>query len=33
MLKEYYRIREWDPESGFPSKGKLAELGLDWVEF
>jgi aldehyde:ferredoxin oxidoreductase len=33
MLEEYYRIREWDPETGYPSYGKLAELGLEWIEF
>ncbi|MFQ5576273.1 MAG: aldehyde ferredoxin oxidoreductase C-terminal domain-containing protein, partial [Anaerolineae bacterium] len=28
MLKEYYRYRDWDWETGIPSPGKLAELGL-----
>jgi aldehyde:ferredoxin oxidoreductase len=29
MLDEYYGFRGWDKSSGFPSKGKLLELGLD----
>ncbi len=28
MLEEYYAARDWDPISGYPSRKKLAELGL-----
>jgi aldehyde:ferredoxin oxidoreductase len=28
MLKEYYRLRGWDEETGLPLPGTLAELGL-----
>ncbi len=28
MLSEYYKIRNWDQETGFPNPEKLAELGL-----
>ena len=28
MLPEYYKLREWDWETGFPKKNKLEELGL-----
>ncbi len=31
MLDEYYGLMGWDPETGFPTKGKLAELGLEWT--
>lgn len=31
MLNEYYRVRGWDAETGYPKKEKLIELGLDWV--
>jgi aldehyde:ferredoxin oxidoreductase len=31
MLKEYYEIRDWDPETGKPSRDKLEELELGWV--
>jgi aldehyde:ferredoxin oxidoreductase len=31
MLREYYRIRDWDWDSGKPSKEKLQELGLDFA--
>jgi aldehyde:ferredoxin oxidoreductase len=31
MMDAYYNTRDWDPISGFPREGKLAELGLDWV--
>ncbi|MBU2514870.1 hypothetical protein KJ966_26420 [bacterium] len=31
MLKEYYGLMGWDPETGKPTTGKLQELGLDWV--
>jgi aldehyde:ferredoxin oxidoreductase len=29
MLDEYYQLRGWDPLTGWPSRGKLHELGLD----
>ena len=32
MLKEYYRLREWDVESGVPTAEKLLHLGLDFVK-
>ena len=28
LLKRYYELRGWDPETGVPSKKKLTELGL-----
>jgi aldehyde:ferredoxin oxidoreductase len=28
MLDEYYQLRGWDPETGWPTKEKLAELSL-----
>ena len=28
-LREYYRARGWDPETGLPAPEKLAELGLE----
>ena len=31
MLREYYEARDWDPETGKPSREKLEELGLGWV--
>ena len=31
MLEEYYSIRDWDPQSGIPSREKLSSLKLDWV--
>jgi len=31
MLAAYYAARRWDPETGYPTRGKLFELGLDWV--
>ena len=31
MKKEYYGFLGWD-EAGVPLKGKLAELGMDWVD-
>lgn len=31
MLDEYYAARNWNPETGRPTKEKLAELGLDGV--
>ncbi len=33
MLKEYYGLMGWEPQTGNPTTGKLQELGLDWVEF
>jgi aldehyde:ferredoxin oxidoreductase len=32
MLEAYYEARDWDKESGKPSKEKLIELGLRNVE-
>ncbi len=29
--RDYYGIMGWDPESGNPTRGKLCELGLDWL--
>ena len=29
MLKEYYRLRGWNEETGLPLKEALAELGLN----
>ena len=29
MLDEYYRLRGWDPATGWPTAGKLRELGLE----
>jgi aldehyde:ferredoxin oxidoreductase len=29
MLDEYYRLRGWDPETGWPTRKKLQELGLE----
>ena len=31
MKDEYYRLREWDKESGRQTKKKLKELGLDFL--
>jgi aldehyde:ferredoxin oxidoreductase len=31
MLEEYYAAREWDLETGYPSKRHLLDLDLDWV--
>jgi aldehyde:ferredoxin oxidoreductase len=31
MLDEYYRLRGWDPETGWPTEEKLRELGLEEV--
>ena len=31
MLDEYYEAREWDKESGFPTREKLEQLGLKEV--
>jgi len=29
MLDEYYQLRGWDPETGWPTREKLAKLSLD----
>ena len=31
MLEAYYAARGWDPQTGYPMKSKLIELGLDFV--
>ncbi|MBW2029394.1 MAG: aldehyde ferredoxin oxidoreductase family protein [Deltaproteobacteria bacterium] len=31
LLEDYYRVRGWDPETGIPTKEKLAELGLEYT--
>ncbi|MBW2700511.1 MAG: aldehyde ferredoxin oxidoreductase family protein [Deltaproteobacteria bacterium] len=31
MLKQFYGMMGWDPETGRPTMGKLVELGLDWT--
>jgi aldehyde:ferredoxin oxidoreductase len=31
MLAAYYTARQWDPTTGYPTREKLNELGLDWV--
>jgi aldehyde:ferredoxin oxidoreductase len=31
MLEAYYAARGWDPDTGYPTREKLIELGLDWV--
>ncbi|GAI19017.1 unnamed protein product, partial [marine sediment metagenome] len=28
MLPEYYKLREWDEKTGYPTRKKLEELGL-----
>jgi len=30
-IETYYEMMGWDPESGVPRRGKLAELDLDWL--
>ena len=32
MLKEYYEVRNWDWDTGKPSRDKLEELGLGWIQ-
>jgi aldehyde:ferredoxin oxidoreductase len=32
MLAEYYQVRSWHPVTGMPSRRKLEELQLGWVE-
>jgi aldehyde:ferredoxin oxidoreductase len=29
MLNDYYRFRGWDQKTGFPTRNKLIELGLE----
>ena len=29
MIEEYYRLRGWDPVTGWPTKKKLVELSLE----
>jgi aldehyde:ferredoxin oxidoreductase len=29
--ESYYRLAGCDPETGYPTRAKLAELGLDWA--
>ncbi len=29
--KTYYRMRDWDPATGFPSATKLVELDVGWL--
>jgi len=31
LMTEFYRLRGWDPETGWPTKAKLDELGLPEV--
>ncbi len=31
MLKAYYEVRDWDWETGFPTKEKLTSLGLEFA--
>ena len=31
MLRAYYDARGWDPKTGYPTKEKLSELGLEDV--
>ncbi len=31
MLKDYYRLRGWDPESGLQTEECLKRLGLSYV--
>jgi len=31
MLDAYYVARSWDPTTGFPTRHKLLQLGLDWI--
>ena len=30
-LKSYYKMMNWNPETGVPTEGKLMELGLGWM--
>ena len=31
MLKNYYKMMDWNLETGNPTEGKLIELGLEWT--
>jgi aldehyde:ferredoxin oxidoreductase len=31
MLPKYYKYRDYEPGTGFPSERKLKQLGLDYV--
>jgi aldehyde:ferredoxin oxidoreductase len=31
MLDDYYRLRDWDKETGVPTTQKLKELGLEYT--
>ena len=31
ILKQYYGLMGWDPDTGNPTEGKLMELGLEWT--
>jgi aldehyde:ferredoxin oxidoreductase len=31
-IEEYYRQREWDPETGHPTRKVLEALNIEWVE-
>jgi aldehyde:ferredoxin oxidoreductase len=31
MLKEYYAVRGWDPQTGLPTRQRLEKLNLGWV--
>lgn len=31
MLEEYYQVRGWDPDTGYPTIDKLKELDLEWI--
>ncbi len=31
MTDQYYALMGWDPKTGNPRKGKLIELGLEWI--
>jgi aldehyde:ferredoxin oxidoreductase len=30
-LRLYYQMEGWDPETGWPTFAKLAELGIEWA--
>ncbi|MCS7180442.1 MAG: hypothetical protein NZ891_03720, partial [bacterium] len=30
-LTRYYEIAGWDPQTGMPTREKLAALGLEWI--
>ena len=32
MLEEYYNLGNWDAEKGWPTREKLVELGLSFVD-